>query len=50
VTDWGVSTVPAVAVNVVEVVSAATVTEAGGDSAAGLFDDSVTALPPVRAG
>jgi hypothetical protein len=50
VTDWGVRTVPAVAVNTVEVVVAATFTEAGTDSAAGLLDVNVTVLPPARAG
>ena len=40
----------AVAVNVVEVVAAATVTEAGAGSAEALLDDSVTMLPPASAG
>jgi len=45
----GVVTIPAVAVNVVEVVLDATVTKAGTDITLGLLDDSATKPPPVRA-
>jgi hypothetical protein len=44
-----VATVPAVAVNVVDIVVAGTVTDAGTGSAVVLFEPSVTALPPVGA-
>jgi hypothetical protein len=50
VTVWDAATVPAVAVNVVDVVLAGTVTEAGAGNAVVLFDESTTALPPARAG
>jgi len=43
------ATVPAVAVNVVEVVVAGTVTDAGTGSAVVLFEESVTVTPPVGA-
>jgi len=49
VTVWDVATAPAVAVNVVEFVVAGTVTEAATGSAVGLFETSVTVLPPVGA-
>ena len=50
VTVWDVTTAPAVAVNVVEVVAAGTVTEAGTGNAMLLFDPTVTTLPPLGAG
>ena len=50
VTAWVAATVPAVAVNVVDVVLAGTVTEPGTGNAAALFDESPTAVPPARAG
>jgi hypothetical protein len=50
VTVWDVPTVPAVAVNVVELVVAGTVTDAGTGKAALLSDESVTVLPPAGAG
>jgi hypothetical protein len=50
VTVWDVATVPAVAVNVVDVVLAGTVTEAGTSNAVVLFDEIPTVLPPARAG
>jgi hypothetical protein len=43
-------TVPAVAVNVVELAAWGTVTDAGTGSAAVLFEAKVTALPPLGAG
>ena len=43
-------TVPAVAVNVVEVAAWGTVTDAGTGSAAVLFEAKVTVLPPLGAG
>jgi hypothetical protein len=49
VTGWDVTTDPAVAVNVVDVALAATVTEAGIGRTAGLFDVSVTVTPPAGA-
>jgi hypothetical protein len=50
VTVCGVATVPAVAVNVVELAVAGTVTDAGTGSAVVLFEPSVTVLPPLGAG
>jgi hypothetical protein len=49
VTVWEVATEPAVAVNVVELVAAGTVTVAGTGSAVVLLEASVTGLPPVGA-
>jgi hypothetical protein len=49
VTVWFVVTDPAVGANVVDVVVAGTITEGGAGSAAGLFEDSVTVLPPAGA-
>jgi hypothetical protein len=49
VTVCDVETEPAVAVNVVEVVVAGTVTDAGTGSAVVLFEESVTVLPPAGA-
>jgi hypothetical protein len=49
VTGWDVATDPAVAVNVVEVALAGTVTEAGIGSTVGWFDASVTVAPPAGA-
>jgi hypothetical protein len=49
-TVWDVATDPAVAVKVVEVAPAGTVTEAGTDSAVVLFDAVVIVLPPLGAG
>ena len=46
---WDVATEPAVAVKVVDVNVAGTVTEASTGSAAVLLDDSMTVLPPVGA-
>jgi len=48
VADWGVVIVPRVAVKVVEVLLAGTVTDAGTVSAV-LLLESATALPPVGA-
>ena len=50
VTVCEVVTVPAVAVNVVELAVAGTVTDAGTGSAVVLFEARVTVLPPVGAG
>jgi hypothetical protein len=50
VTDREIATVPAVAVNVADVVPAGTVSEVGTGSAVALLDASVTALPPIGAG
>jgi hypothetical protein len=49
VTVCDVATEPAVAVNVVEVVVAGTVTDTGTGRAVVLFEESVTVLPPVGA-
>lgn len=49
VTVWDDGTDPAVAVNVVELVFAATVTVAGTGSAGALLEASVTVLPPAGA-
>ena len=49
VTVCAVATVPAVAVNEAELAAPDTVTDGGTASAAVLFDDSATALPPVGA-
>ena len=50
VTVWGIATDPAVGVNVVVVVPAGTVMDAGTGSAVELLDASVTRPPPERAG
>jgi hypothetical protein len=50
VTVWDAATVPALAVNVVDVVLAGTLIEAGTGNAVVLFDEIPTVLPPVRAG
>ena len=47
---WDAATVPALAVNVVDVVLAGTVIEAGTGNAVVLFDEIPTVLPPARAG
>jgi hypothetical protein len=49
VTVWVVATEPEMAVNVVEVTVAGTVTEAGTGNAVVLLEASVTGLPPVGA-
>ena len=49
VTVWDVVTVPAVAVNVADVVAAGTVTDTATGSAVVLLDDNATRLPPVVA-
>jgi hypothetical protein len=49
VTVWDVATVPAVAVNVVELVVAGTTTEAATGSAVVLLEASATVLPPAGA-
>jgi hypothetical protein len=49
VTVCGVGTTPAVAVKVIDVAVAGTVTDAGTGSAATLFEDKVTVLPPAGA-
>jgi hypothetical protein len=50
VTVCVVATVPAVVLNVVELVLAGTVTDAGTGSAVALLEPSVTVLPPAGAG
>jgi hypothetical protein len=50
VTAWDAATELAVAVNVVDIVPAGTVNEAGTGKAVALLDASATALPPARAG
>jgi len=49
-TVWDVATDPVVAVNVVEVAPAATVTDAGTGNAVVLFEAVVIVLPPLGAG
>ncbi len=50
VTVWDVATIPAMAVNVAELVVAGTVTDVGTGHAVMLSDESVTVLPPAGAG